>query len=138
MGRSGTVSGSGAPRGPRSGRVPPVTTTCLSRYSIAILPLDHCLRGPSLRRIAPDSERRDAARLAKAEPCPLRGRFFGSAVLSWGDFLMPDTAYADRRNVAEVERAASGLGGTALLCYCLARPSPPQKSLPRPLCSQSP
>jgi Inner membrane protein YgaP-like, transmembrane domain len=53
----------------------------------------------------------------------MRGRF-SSAVLSWGDFLMPDAAaHADRQNVGELERAASGLGGAVLLGYGLMRPS---------------
>jgi hypothetical protein len=52
----------------------------------------------------------------------MRGRF-SSAVLSWGDFLMPDTgAHADRQNAGELERAASGLAGAVLLGYGLVRP----------------
>ncbi|HEX9488637.1 MAG TPA: hypothetical protein VF930_00040, partial [Stellaceae bacterium] len=62
------------------------------------------MRGPSLRRNASDSERRDAARLGKRNLALHEIVFLGSTVLSWGDFLMPDTvARADMRNVGELE-----------------------------------
>jgi DUF2892 family protein len=83
------------------------------------------LRNSSLRRNAPDSERRDAPVLAKTRNLAGGAAVFsGSTILFRGDRLMPDTAArADMRNVGELERVASGLGGAMLLGYGLARPS---------------